>query len=141
MDQHVQMALHGQIQQQIHAQTMPLSANLSVDELRRLCVLRLSFVKGWGPDYPRYELVIFIIVFNHLIFRQSIKETPCWIEIQIHRALQLLDDLFNSMNHQFNIGTNNTATASSSNPSISNNNSTSTTVESTSTRPSFNMDN
>ena len=32
--------------------------------------------------------------------RQSIKETPCWIEIQIHRALQLLDDLFNSINHQ-----------------------------------------
>ena len=32
--------------------------------------------------------------------RQSIKETPCWVEIQIHRALQLLDDMFNSMNHQ-----------------------------------------
>jgi hypothetical protein len=53
--------------------------------------------------------------------RQSIKETPCWIEIQIHRALQLLDDLFNSMNHQM---TNSVATASSSNPSmITNNNS------------------
>lgn len=31
-----------------------------------------------------------------IICRQSIKETPCWVEIQIHRALQLLDDLFNS---------------------------------------------
>ena len=56
--------------------------------------------------------------------RQSIKETPCWIEIQIHRALQLLDDLFNSMSHQM---TNAVATASSSIPSnpsmIANNNS------------------
>ena len=61
--------------------------------------------------------LIYLFVFN----RQSIKETPCWIEIQIHRALQLLDDFFNSMNH------NTLATATSSmptNPSmVSNNNS------------------
>lgn len=45
------------------------AAGIGVDDLRRLCILRLSFVKGWGPDYPRH----------------SIKETPCWIEIQLHR--------------------------------------------------------
>lgn len=45
------------------------TADVGVDDLRRLCMLRLSFVKGWGPDYPR----------------RSIKETPCWIEIQLHR--------------------------------------------------------
>lgn len=84
MDQHVKMAIHTRMQQQMHGQNQPSTNALSVDDLRRLCVLRLSFVKGWGPDYPR----------------QSIKETPCWVEIQIHRALQLLDDLFNSMNHQ-----------------------------------------
>ena len=61
---------------------MPLgsSAGIGADDLRRLCVLRLSFVKGWGPDYNR----------------KSIKETPCWIEIQINRALQLLDEVLRS---------------------------------------------
>ena len=43
------------------------AAGIGVDDLRRLCILRLSFVKGWGPDYPRH----------------TIKETPCWIEVRI----------------------------------------------------------
>ncbi|XP_041356117.1 mothers against decapentaplegic homolog 4-like isoform X1 [Gigantopelta aegis] len=57
------------------------AAGIGVDDLRRLCILRLSFVKGWGPDYPR----------------KSIKETPCWIEVQLHRPLQLLDEVLQSM--------------------------------------------
>lgn len=57
------------------------AAGIGVDDLRRLCILRLSFVKGWGPDYPR----------------QSIKETPCWIEVQLHRPLQLLDEVLQAM--------------------------------------------
>ena len=57
------------------AVTLSSAAGIGVDDLRRLCILRLSFVKGWGPDYRR----------------QSIKETPCWVEVNLHRALQLLD--------------------------------------------------
>ena len=46
-----------------------------VDDLRKLCVLRMSFVKGWGPDY----------------IRQSIRECPCWIEVTFNEAMKHLD--------------------------------------------------
>uniref|UniRef100_A0A2L2Y0K6 Mothers against decapentaplegic homolog n=1 Tax=Parasteatoda tepidariorum TaxID=114398 RepID=A0A2L2Y0K6_PARTP len=61
--------------------SLSAAAGIGVDDLRRLCILRLSFVKGWGPDYPR----------------QRIKETPCWIEVHLHRALQLLDEVLHTM--------------------------------------------
>ncbi|XP_075301270.1 mothers against decapentaplegic homolog 4-like isoform X1 [Opisthocomus hoazin] len=63
------------------AMGLSAAAGIGVDDLRRLCILRLSFVKGWGPDYPR----------------QSIKHTPCWIEVHLHRALQLLDEVLHAM--------------------------------------------
>ncbi|XP_066586431.1 mothers against decapentaplegic homolog 4-like [Prorops nasuta] len=63
------------------AKNLNAAAGLGVDDLRRLCILRLSFVKGWGPDYPRL----------------GIKETPCWIEVHLHRALQLLDEVLRAM--------------------------------------------
>nr|AVK72359.1 SMAD4 protein [Meara stichopi] len=63
------------------ALSLSAAAGIGVDDLRRLCILRLSFVKGWGPDYPR----------------STIKETPCWIEIHLHRALQLLDEVLHTM--------------------------------------------
>jgi len=63
------------------AVSVSAATGIGVDDFRRLCMLRLSFVKGWGPDYHR----------------KSIKETPCWIEIQLHRALQLADELMHSI--------------------------------------------
>lgn len=63
------------------SRNLTAAAGIGVDDLRRLCILRLSFVKGWGPDYPR----------------TSIKETPCWIEVHLHRALQLLDEVLHTM--------------------------------------------
>jgi len=52
-------------------------AAIGVDDLRRFCILSMSFVKGWGLDYPR----------------NSIKNCPCWVEVHLHRALQLLDEV------------------------------------------------
>jgi len=54
---------------------------VGVDDLRRLCMVRLSFVKGWGCDYPR----------------RSIKDTPCWLEVHLHRVLQLLDQVLHTL--------------------------------------------
>lgn len=68
--------------------SLSAAAGVGVDDLRRLCILRLSFVKGWGPDYPR----------------SSIKETPCWIEVHLHRALQLLDEVLHSIPRASNQG-------------------------------------
>lgn len=51
-----------------------------VDDFRRLCTIRISFFKGFGLSYPR----------------QTIQKTPCWIELQLHRALQLLDEVLNT---------------------------------------------
>ena len=58
-------------------------STVGVDDLRRLCMLRISFVKGWGPEYNR----------------KTIKECPCWVEVQLHRALQLLDDVLKNLNN------------------------------------------
>lgn len=51
---------------------------ISTDELRKFFLVRFSFVKGWGPDYPT---------------RLQIKESPCWIEVQMHRPLRMIDQI------------------------------------------------
>jgi len=80
VEKEVQHCMHGTLQTCCCVDASS-TMGIGADDLRRLCVLRLSFVKGWGPDYPR----------------PTIKDTPCWIEIQLHRPLQLLDEVLQMM--------------------------------------------
>lgn len=57
----------------------PIGAGgIALDDLGRFCTLNISFIKGWGLDYPR----------------KTLKECPCWVQVHLHRALQILDEVF-----------------------------------------------
>ncbi|EYB99634.1 hypothetical protein Y032_0121g968 [Ancylostoma ceylanicum] len=46
-------------------------AKKGADDMKRFCVARISFVKGWGPDYSK----------------KSISECPCWIEVKMNSRI------------------------------------------------------
>ena len=76
--QHVQLA-RNMMKANIHGVSPEMAAaqNVGVDDYQKHCVLRMSFVKGFGPDYNR----------------KRIEDTPCWIEVKLHWPLKILDQL------------------------------------------------
>ena len=71
------------------AQILNESINKGYDavyELSKMCIIKISFVKGWGADYHR----------------QDVTSCPCWIEFRLHGPFQWLDKVLKEMGSSIN---------------------------------------
>ena len=53
------------------------AAGIGIDDLRRQCIIRLSFVKGWGPDYQRKTIKVGNLDMQLDWMKMFIMENPC----------------------------------------------------------------
>ncbi len=56
-------------------QTAMIKGFDSVYDLSHMCVIKISFVKGWGEGY----------------YRQDVSSCPCWIELRLNEPFKQLD--------------------------------------------------
>lgn len=58
----------------------------AVYELANMCLVNVSFVKGWGSQY----------------YRQQVSACPCWIEVRLNGAFHWLDRVLKEMGSSTN---------------------------------------
>jgi len=76
------------------------AGGIGVDDMRKLCILRMSFVKGWGQvrcDDGAFSPLTGTTLSQDYAKRRTIEETPCWVEVHLHRALQICDEVLHSL--------------------------------------------
>ncbi len=76
-------------QSKLFAELLKESVNSGYDsvyDLANMCVIKLSFVKGWGADY----------------YRQDVSSCPCWVEIRLNTPFQWLDRILKEMGSSSN---------------------------------------
>lgn len=68
--------------------SVPVSSYQQVANMGNMCVVRCSFIKGWGDNYTR----------------RLVTDCPCWIEISFLKCFEWLDKVMNQMGPPDGVG-------------------------------------